>query len=88
VFVFACESCCDDVVYVCEGRLLVLQVTQKTLDVLFFAFEQDFYSCVAPVAHVASQPVLHCYAVNEGAETDALNDACNVDFDTQLLSLL
>jgi hypothetical protein len=31
---------------------------------------------------------LHCYAVNEGAETDALNDACNVDFDTQLLSLL
>jgi hypothetical protein len=57
------------------------------LDTLRVAFEEDFYSCVAPVAHVARQAVSHRYAVNEWAEADALNDARNVDFNAQWVSL-
>jgi hypothetical protein len=54
------------------------------LDALFLALQQDFYSCVATIAHVTRQPVSHRYAINEGAKANALNDACNVDFNTQL----
>ena len=61
-----------------------MQVTHETLDALLFTLQQNFYTCVAAVAHITRQPVLHCYAVNERTETDALNDACNVNFNSQV----
>jgi hypothetical protein len=54
--------------------------------VLFGAFEEDFYSCVAPVPHVTCQTVLYSYVVDEGAKTYALNYARNVNFNAQWLT--
>jgi len=65
------------------GWLLILKFTQEILDIQFFAFQEYFYPCVSTVAHVACQPVEHCDMINEGAETDALNDACNINSNSQ-----
>jgi hypothetical protein len=87
VLVFARKHGLDDAVDSGLRRLLLLKVTHETVYGVFRAFQENFYSCVAPVAHVTLQTVLHGGSVDEGAETDSLNNARNVDFDTQMLDI-
>jgi hypothetical protein len=54
------------------------------LDALSVAFQEDFYASITPIANVTRQAIFHCCAVDEGAETDALNNPCNIYFNAQL----
>jgi hypothetical protein len=49
----------------------------KRLERLFFAFHVDIYAR-GSVAHPAEQVKLVCQAEDEGAESYALDDACDV----------
>jgi hypothetical protein len=51
------------------------------------AFEDNFYACIAQVAHIPRQPILHGEAVHKGAKTHTLNNPCNAKFNTQSLNL-
>jgi len=64
------------------------QVVQKCVDVSSWAFEKDFHARVAAVLHVTCQSVLKGGAVDERAETHALDNASYVDFELQRLTLL
>jgi hypothetical protein len=66
-----------------ERRLLLIHVFHEAAYALFAAFDEDFYACVALVAHVTCQAVSHGYAVDEGAKPDALNYARYVEFNAQ-----
>ncbi len=53
------------------------------LNALRVAFKQNLNASVASVAHVPCQAMFGGGAVDEWAETDALNNTCNAEFNTQ-----
>ena len=80
VLFFFFELAGYDLVNLRERRLFLFQVSEENVDVLLVAFEEDFDSCVASISNVSVELVEDCSAVDERAETHALNDSCDSDF--------
>lgn len=59
----------------------------ELFDALRVALQKHLNPSVPSVANVPRQAISHRYAVDEGAETNALNNACDAEFNTQRVNL-
>lgn len=75
IFIFAFNFRSDDSVNLGKRWLLCFQVIQEPSDLIFVAFQKDFYACVASVSDISIQFVLDGNTVDERTEAYALYDA-------------
>jgi hypothetical protein len=73
-------------VYASERRLLLLQVSNKIVNISSSAFDYNFNVCIASISHVANQVVFNGCPVNKRSEPHALHDAVNFDFSSHFWS--